>query len=77
MKQKFIKYFNNSLKRQKKSILDIGSNDGTFLNFFTKYKNLSLYGIDPSADGFKDIYAPEINLIIDFFFVPSAFLIII
>ena len=67
MKQKFIKYFNNSFKRQKKNILDIGSNDGTFLNFFTKYKNLSLYGIDPSADGFKDNYDPEINLIIDFF----------
>jgi len=50
MKQKFIKYFKNSFKRQKKNILDIGSNDGTFLNLFTKYKNLSLYGIDPSAD---------------------------
>ena len=40
MKQKFIKYFKNSFKEQKKNILDIGSNDGTFLNLFTKYKNL-------------------------------------
>ena len=46
-------------------ILDIGCNDGTFLNSFGYMKHL--YGIDPSAKKFKDYYNKNINLIFDFF----------
>ena len=61
---KFIKLDN--LKRF--NILDIGSNDGTFLNFFSKLnKKLNLYGIDPSAFKFKKYYNNKINLITDYF----------
>tara|TARA_X000000950_G_C13890366_1_gene650589 strand:+ start:280 stop:1551 length:1272 start_codon:yes stop_codon:yes gene_type:complete len=53
----------------KTNILDIGSNDGTFLNFFEKKKQnrYGLYGIDPSASAFLDNYSENINIIIDFF----------
>ena len=50
------------------NVLDIGSNDGTFLNFFTrKKKKLNYFGIDPSAKKFAKYYKKNINLIIDFF----------
>lgn len=50
------------------NILDIGSNDGTFLNFFSKFSNKKkLIGIDPSADAFKDSYNKDIKVIVDFF----------
>jgi NDP-4-keto-2,6-dideoxyhexose 3-C-methyltransferase len=59
-KQKFLK--------NRSYILDIGSNDGTFLNFFSKKnKNFNLYGIDPSAIKFKKYYEKNINLIVDYF----------
>ncbi len=54
------KYINN-----KSSVLDIGSNDGTFLNFFKKTNHL--YGIDPTANKFKKFYKPYITRINDFF----------
>ena len=47
------KYFNNRSK-----ILDIGSNDGTFLNFFEN--NLNRYGCDPTSTKFKKYYSPSI-----------------
>ena len=55
--------------KDKTNILDIGSNDGTFLNFFAKKKQnrYNLYGIDPSASAFLDNYSENINIIIDFF----------
>ena len=49
------------------NILDIGCNDGTFLNFFQSFKNLNLYGIDPSAEKFKKYHSKKINLIVDYF----------
>lgn len=51
MKNKFVKITNNkNIIKNNSSILDIGSNDGTFLNFFAKKnKFLNLYGIDPSS----------------------------
>ena len=58
MKNKFIKIIKNKkILNNKNLILDIGSNDGTFLNFFAKKnKNLQLYGIDPSSEKFsKDL----------------------
>ena len=57
------KFLNNS-----SYVLDIGSNDGTFLNFFSKKnKKLNLYGIDPSAGKFEKYYRKNINLIVDYF----------
>jgi NDP-4-keto-2,6-dideoxyhexose 3-C-methyltransferase len=67
IKKKFKMLFKDSLKKNKLNILDIGSNDGTFLNFFSKYKRVSLYGIDPSAKNFLYNYHKRINLIDDFF----------
>ena len=46
-------------------VLDIGSNDGTFLNFF-KNTNL-LIGIDPSLNKFKRFYNKKIIKIYNFF----------
>lgn len=54
------KYFNRRSK-----ILDIGSNDGTFLNFFSK-KNF-LLGVDPSIKKFKKDYNYNIKTINNFF----------
>jgi len=69
MKKKFLilkKIIN--LKNNKTNILDIGSNDGTFLNFFANNTNKkNLYGIDPSAEKFKKFYDKKINLTIDYF----------
>jgi SAM-dependent methyltransferase len=47
-------------------ILDIGSNDGTSLNFLAG-KNYQLIGIDPSSDKFREFYHSDINLVSDFF----------
>jgi SAM-dependent methyltransferase len=55
----------NKLIRKKSNILDIGSNDGTFLNFFNKSHNL--YGIDPSGIQYKHYYRKDIILIPNFF----------
>ena len=66
MKNKFLKNKNDLIKK-KSNILDIGCNDGTFLNFFKKIKNINLYGIDPSAEKFKQYHSKKINLIVDYF----------
>lgn len=47
------------------SVLDIGSNDGSFLNFFSK-KNF-LIGTDPSIKKFKKNYRPFVHTIDNFF----------
>ena len=46
-------------------ILDIGSNDGTFLSFFSK--KFKLYGCDPTIMKFKRYYRKDIIQIADFF----------
>ena len=54
--------------KQNPNVLDIGSNDGTFLNFFAKnLKKTKLTGIDPSANAFTNTYNKKIKVIIDFF----------
>ena len=50
-----------------KNILDIGSNDGTFLNFFRGDKSINLYGIDPSSEKFLKYYDKKINITHDYF----------
>ena len=68
LREKFIRFKKLNILRKKSNILDIGSNDGTFLNFFVNKKNnLNLYGIDPSASAFLDCYNKRIKIIIDFF----------
>ena len=51
--------------KPKDKILDIGSNDGTFLSFFSK--KFSLYGCDPTIKKFKKYYRKDINKIENFF----------
>ena len=68
MRSKFKKFTKLNTIKKNSSILDIGSNDGTFLNFFAKKeKKLNLYGIDPSSEKFKKFYNKKINLITDYF----------
>lgn len=52
-------------------IIDIGSNDGTFLSFFKNFKNL--IGVDPTIKKFKKFYSKNITQIEDFFPSSSIF----
>jgi NDP-4-keto-2,6-dideoxyhexose 3-C-methyltransferase len=65
LRKKFDYLKNNKLIKKKSNILDIGSNDGTFLNFFNKSYNL--YGVDPSGTKYKRYYRKDIILIPNFF----------
>jgi cyclopropane fatty-acyl-phospholipid synthase-like methyltransferase len=47
-------------------VLDIGSNDGTLLSFYPE-QNITVVGIDPSAQKFAPFYRDHISLIPDFF----------
>ena len=67
MKNKYLRINNFFNNKKKYNILDIGSNDGTFLNFFSKKKNITLFAIDPSAKKFRKNYNKKINLIINYF----------
>ena len=68
MKKKYKKILKMNVIKDGSNVLDIGSNDGTFLNFFiNKKKKLNYFGIDPSAKKFAKYYKKNINLIIDFF----------
>ena len=64
LKKKSI-YLKKKIKYNKKNfILDIGSNDGTYLNF---YNGSNVYGIDPSIKKFKKYYKKNI-IKLPFFF---------
>ncbi len=61
LKKKYLK-LNKKLKLgSKDKILDIGSNDGTFLNFFSK-KSLRV-GCDPTSKKFRKYYDKSIKII--------------
>jgi NDP-4-keto-2,6-dideoxyhexose 3-C-methyltransferase len=47
-------------------ILDIGCNDGSFLNLF-KAQTKNLVGVDPSSAKFEDITPVEANIFVDYF----------
>ena len=69
--QKHIENKKNYLKKIVKlkrndTIIDIGSNDGTFLNCFDSHK-FQLVGIDPSIINFKKFYKKRIKKISNFF----------
>jgi NDP-4-keto-2,6-dideoxyhexose 3-C-methyltransferase len=68
MKKKYIKILKDKIVvKSEDKILDIGCNDGTFLNFFAKNKYKELYGIDPSASKFQNYHSNKIKLETDFF----------
>jgi NDP-4-keto-2,6-dideoxyhexose 3-C-methyltransferase len=68
MRTKYDKLINNNILKENSLILDIGSNDGTFLNFFaSNERNFRLHGIDPSAGKFNNYYNKKINLMVDYF----------
>jgi len=68
MRAKYNKLINNKILKKNSLILDIGSNDGTFLNFFANdERNFRLNGIDPSAGNFSNYYDKKINLMVDYF----------
>lgn len=47
-------------------VLDIGSNDGTLLSAYPA-DGMTLVGIDPTGEKFKQYYPPHVRLITDFF----------
>ena len=65
LKNKFIKLKKLVNLEKSETIIDIGSNDGTFLNFFEKKYNL--LGVDPSSKRLKKFYRKDIKIIPDFF----------
>ncbi len=65
LKSKISNFQKRKIIKKGSTILDIGSNDGSFLNMFnSSYK---LYGIDPSSEKFKNLYNKNIFRINDFF----------
>lgn len=64
LKEKVNRFKKNKIIKTGSNILDIGSNDASFLKLLGKKYNL--YGIDPSAEKFKKEYK-EMNLITNFF----------
>ncbi len=65
LNEKKKKLIRNKYVKKKSKILDIGCNDGTFLNLFKNSHDL--FGIDPSAIKFKKKYNKNIELITDYF----------
>ena len=67
---KHLKHKVNKLKKKvhlnnKDTVIDIGSNDGTFLSFFSS--KLKLFGVDPTIKKFSNLYRKDITQIPDFF----------
>lgn len=54
------------------TVLDIGSNDGTFLKFFEQI-GASCFGMDPVGLKFADSYSPTTSLIPEFFSAEAYF----
>ena len=64
LKEKVNRFKSRKFIKKGSNILDIGSNDASFLNLLGK--NYNLYGIDPSAKKFKNNYS-GIELVTNFF----------
>ena len=66
--KKFLKLQKICKLKKNSNILDIGSSDSTFLNFFSnERKNYNCLGIDPSAKKYLKYYNKDVNLIVDYF----------
>jgi len=65
LKLKALSLKNRYKLKSKDSVLDIGSNDGTFLSFFNNKFNL--FGCDPTIKKFSKYYRKDINQIPLFF----------
>ena len=61
LEKKYEKLIKKIDLRNNNNVLDIGSNDGTFLNFFDK--GINKYGCDPTAKKFKKYYSPSVKII--------------
>ena len=70
LKEKVERLKNSKILKIKNNVLDIGSNDASFLKLLKK--NLNLYGIDPSAKKFKKEYK-GMKLIPEFFSKKNIF----
>ena len=68
LNKKFLKLKKIIKLKKNNNILDIGSSDSTFLNFFSnEKKNYNCIGIDPSAKKYLKYYNNDVNLIVDYF----------
>jgi len=66
--KKFLKLKKITKLKKNNNILDIGSSDSTFLNFFSnEKKHYNCLGIDPSAKKYLKYYNDDVNLIVDYF----------
>ena len=66
--QKYLRLKKIIKLKKNSNILDIGSSDSTFLNFFSnEKKNYNCFGIDPSAKKYSNYYNKDVNLIVDYF----------
>lgn len=65
--QSIVKYISKLVKLNPNDVvLDIGSNDATLLKAYPENR-LSLIGIDPSAEQFRQYYPKNVQLAVDFF----------
>ena len=65
LKYKVKKLNRKVLLKSDETVIDIGSNDGTFLSFFSK--KLNLIGVDPTIKKFSKFYRKDIHKISNFF----------
>ena len=73
LKNKFLKVKKIIKLKKNSNILDIGSSDSTFLNFFSnEKKGYSCLGIDPSAQKYSKYYNKDVNLVVDYFSAKSV-----
>ena len=73
LKRKFLRLKKMLSLKKNSNILDIGSSDSTFLNFFSnEKKGYSCFGIDPSAKKYTKYYNKDVNLIVDYFSAKSV-----
>ena len=73
LKSKFLKLKKILRLKNGSNILDIGSSDSTFLNFFSnEQKGYKCFGIDPSAKKYSKYYNKDVNLIVDYFSAKSV-----
>ena len=65
LKYKVKKLLRKVSLRSNETVIDIGSNDGTFLSFFSK--KLNLIGVDPTIKKFSKFYRKDIQKFSNFF----------